>query len=225
MIEAPTGSAPLRQPIRVLIVARLPLARAGLSGLLAESDDLVMVGEALSGEDASAHLAGETIDIALGSWDGSLFEELKDLAQVSAEAGTGLVLLGSAPAPGQLMVLLMAGLRGFLLDDATADEVRMTLAAAAQGLVVLDPLLGRSLGNPPAEGPAADQELEQLLTAREREVLELLAMGLPNKIIARRLRISEHTVKFHVASILGKLDAASRTEAVTRAIQRGLLAL
>ncbi|HEY3116523.1 MAG TPA: response regulator transcription factor, partial [Chloroflexota bacterium] len=142
-----------------------------------------------------------------------------------AEAGTGLVLLGTAPAADQVTALLAAGMRGFLLDDATAEDVRVALRSVAHGLVVLDPVLGRNLGAAPAEEAAADQELEQLLTPREREVLDLLATGLPNKIIARRLQISEHTVKFHVASILGKLGAASRTEAVTRAIQRGLLAL
>jgi DNA-binding NarL/FixJ family response regulator len=215
----------MRPPVRVLIVARLPLARAGLAGLLAESDGLTMVGEALSIDDASARLAGDAIDIALGSWDSTQFDELKDLAEAAAEAGTGLVLLGTAPTADQVTALLAAGMRGFLLDDATADDVRVALESVAHGLVVLDPVLSRNLGAVPPEATAPDLEMEQLLTAREREVLDLLATGLPNKIIARRLQISEHTVKFHVASILGKLGAASRTEAVTRAIQRGLLAI
>ena len=76
-----------------------------------------------------------------------------------------------------------------------------------------------------AAGSPAGAEGEEPLTEREREVLDLMALGLPNKTIAARLGISEHTVKFHVGSVMAKLGAASRTEAVTHAIRQGLLAL
>jgi DNA-binding NarL/FixJ family response regulator len=94
--------------------------------------------------------------------------------------------------------------------------------AAAQGLVVLDP----SLSNPAllARDPSSPSLVEEL-TPRELQVLELLAEGLPNKVIARRLGISDHTVKFHVNAVLGKLGAQSRTEAVVRATRLGLILL
>ncbi len=92
----------------------------------------------------------------------------------------------------------------------------------SQGLVVIDPAF--PLAVVPARGEAADVAAEEL-TPREVEVLQLLVEGLPNKQIAQRLSISEHTVKFHVDAILGKLGAHSRTEAVTRAARLGLIIL
>lgn len=106
------------------------------------------------------------------------------------------------------------------------------VVAVAQGLVVMDPAVARSLmvapggvGAPGAVGAAARAAATSPLTEREQDVLQLVASGLPNKGIALRLGISEHTVKFHVGSILGKLGAASRTEAVTLAVRTGLLPL
>src|SRR5207249_4410064 len=119
-------------------------------------------------------------------------------------------------------------LRGFLLADVTPEDVGAALHAVARGLVVIDPILVRALPSFVADarpGGTTVLVVEQLLTDREREVLQLLSLGLPNKTIARRLGVSEHTVKFHVGSILAKLEAGSRTEAVTRAARRGLLAL
>jgi two-component system, NarL family, nitrate/nitrite response regulator NarL len=91
---------------------------------------------------------------------------------------------------------------------------------AAAGLIVLDPTVAGATG---IHAHARTSPAGESLTAREREVLELVAAGLPNKAIARELGISEHTAKFHVGSLLGKLGAGSRTEAVTLATRRGLL--
>ncbi|MEO7001255.1 MAG: response regulator transcription factor [Ktedonobacterales bacterium] len=119
---------------------------------------------------------------------------------------------------------------GALLRDAEADEIVAAITAVASGLITLDRRLshsvfaaqGRATAQLPTPAAAADDEP---LTAREREVLQLLAQGFPNKIIALRLHISEHTAKFHVSAIMTKLGAASRTEAVTTAARRGLLIL
>jgi DNA-binding NarL/FixJ family response regulator len=112
-----------------------------------------------------------------------------------------------------------------LLKDAGADEILAALRAVTQGLVVLDPAIARltTLRQPALTPTSAG--LDEALTDRETEVLQLLSLGLPNKTIATRLGISEHTAKFHVGSILAKLGAASRTEAVTLAARRGLLVL
>jgi two-component system nitrate/nitrite response regulator NarL len=109
-----------------------------------------------------------------------------------------------------------AGARGLLRRDTTPEPLLAALGAVLAGLLVLDPALGGSLATRAAP-PAAD------LTPREVEVLALLAEGLANRAIAQRLAISEHTVKFHLNAILGKLGAQSRTEAVVLAIRLGLI--
>jgi two-component system nitrate/nitrite response regulator NarL len=117
------------------------------------------------------------------------------------------------------------GARGVLLRDSEPQVLAAAIQALAQGLVVLAPELARLW---PLESQSNDLEAEaplEPLTERELEVLQLLALGLSNKAIARRLEISEHTAKFHVASVLGKLGAQSRTEAVVRAAQLGLVML
>jgi DNA-binding NarL/FixJ family response regulator len=118
---------------------------------------------------------------------------------------------------------------GALQRDATGEELVAAIAAVAGGLLTLDRrLAGALLATPErlqAPTPERLADTEEPLTARELEVLQLLAEGLPNKLIAAQLHISEHTAKFHVSAIILKLGAASRTEAVTLAARRGLLIL
>lgn len=115
--------------------------------------------------------------------------------------------------------------RAVLNRDATPAEITAAIQAASSGLIVLDAERAHSLiSSVPVRVRGAAVQVEEL-TQREVEVLGLMAEGLGNKIIARRLGISEHTVKFHVASILGKLDAGSRTEAVTMGVRQGLIAI
>lgn len=123
--------------------------------------------------------------------------------------------------------------RGILPHDSGADEIRAAIIAAANDLIIVAPeffetlLSSGSNENYPAseKDEPADSGLRENLTTREREVLDMLAEGASNKAIALQLNISEHTVKFHVASIFGKLDASTRTEAVTVALRRGLILL
>ncbi len=211
--------------LRVLVVARQPVARAGLRGLLEDSESLEVAGQAASAEDAAASLAERVADAVLTTWDGSHVEEIVSLAEVAAARGVPLVIMADAPGAAELAAVMRAGVRGVLLSDATADELDAALHAASQGLLVLDPLLGPTWSSLIPAVERGDLLHDEPLTEREREVLGLLALGLANKNIAKRLGISEHTVKFHVGSILSKLDAGSRTEAVTRAARRGLLAL
>jgi two-component system, NarL family, response regulator YdfI len=121
---------------------------------------------------------------------------------------------------------LRAGVRGVLARAATAAEITAATLAAARGLVVLQPAAAQALV-PPERVPAAIGLAvgAEALTPRELEVLRLVSEGLGNKIISRRLGISEHTVKFHMGAIMAKLGAASRTEAVTQAARRGLIML
>jgi DNA-binding NarL/FixJ family response regulator len=114
---------------------------------------------------------------------------------------------------------LRAGARAVVARGAPADAVAAALTAAARGLSVLDPAVAAGFIRPPEDAPAEG------LTAREREVLGLLAEGLSNKGVAARLGISEHTAKFHVNAILSKLGAESRAAAIVRAARLGLVAL
>jgi len=117
---------------------------------------------------------------------------------------------------------LRSGIRGAISRDATPQEIEAAVNAVASGLVVTTP--GSLVKLLPDAAPFAE-ELAESLTDRELEVLDLLAEGLSNKLIAHGLTISEHTVKTHVASIFAKLGASSRTEAVSQAIRRGLVML
>jgi DNA-binding NarL/FixJ family response regulator len=155
-----------------------------------------------------------------------------DVVVVDTEPGEELPASFSAlPAvflgepPGDRQAHLRAG-AAWLRRDAAADEIAAAVVAVSRGLIVFDQnfVAAEVSEAVPAFAPQATATAEAL-TEREREVLELMARGLPNKTIAHELGISEHTVKFHVSTILGKLGAAGRTEAVTLAVRRGLLAL
>jgi two-component system, NarL family, response regulator YdfI len=137
-------------------------------------------------------------------------------------SGPAVVLLTSETPPVWTAEALQAGVRALLPRDASADSIVAAIEAAANGLAVIDPRdLEGLLGAPGmAEPPDAS---EGALTPRELEVLRMLADGAANKEIAWKLGISEHTAKFHVASVMGKLNASSRTEAVTRGLRRGLI--
>ena len=114
---------------------------------------------------------------------------------------------------------------GVVPPSASGPELRAAVAAIAEGLVVLPPEAARRLGPRRVDGDAGEDEPVEPLTPREREVLELASDGLSNRDVAAALGISEHTVKFHLASVYGKLGAGSRTEAVRRGLRRGLITM
>ena len=135
-----------------------------------------------------------------------------------------VILLHGGRSPSWVNQALRAGVRGIVPRDLSAAQLAAALNAVSQGFALLHPVDLQFQGT----GAAALSETSDLietLTGREREVLQMLAQGRGNKEIASRLRISDHTVKFHVASILGKLGASTRTEAVSVALRRGLILL
>jgi DNA-binding NarL/FixJ family response regulator len=141
-----------------------------------------------------------------------------------AGAGGPVVLLVGDPAIEAVAEALRAGVKAVLSSGSAEPEIVAAIEGAAAGLVVLDATgIETLLRAPSAASSGGSDTLVEALTPRETEVLRLLAAGLGNKDIASRLEISEHTVKFHVASIMGKLGAASRTEAVTLGIRHGLI--
>ncbi|MBI4336916.1 MAG: response regulator transcription factor [Chloroflexi bacterium] len=205
--------------MRVLVVALDSLARAGLAALLAAQPDSVVVGQSDGSGDLIADLGAYRPDVLVWDLGWDLSKAVERLAELPESAPPVVALLAEGP---QAALAWAAGARGLLLRDADGAILVAAMRAVTHGVVALDPrLVGTLMSAQDSPSPSSAGEL----SARELEVLQLLAEGLPNKTIAQRLSISEHTVKFHVNSILGKLGAQSRTEAVTRGIRGGLIHL
>ena len=214
---------PAAPSTRVFVVAPSPVMRAGLRSMLAAVDgaDVEVVGQA-------AGLAGAELEPALSGADVVLLAD-EDLLEEAALSLTDdgedarqalLVLTDDEGAVGKLRSLPLRGW-GIVPPDAPPEELGAAAAAVGRGLVVLPPsLTERLLGT-----SAAVEALSEPLTAREDEVLALVGRGLPNKLIARELSISEHTVKFHVSSVYAKLGVTNRAEAVSQGARRGLISL
>ncbi len=211
--------------IRVFIVAASPLARAGLENLLA-ARDVEVVGSNSTMETIADQLTDAAPDVVLIDSSGEPFEPMMGSIFASGLASdVSVVILGDGMTPVASAEALRAGIRAALPGDISPEQLVAALQAVASGLLVLHPSHA-SEGLAARSAPTrAFDELAESLTSRELEVLQMLAAGLSNKEIAARLNISEHTVKFHVASILGKLGAGSRTEAVSIGIRRGLVLL
>ncbi len=204
-------------PRRVVVVAEDPLVQSGLSSLLARDPRLEVVDELSPRDDLAAQLSALSADVAV--WD---------LGSTAASAERVSGAIGAAPLvclladEAQARELLALGVRGLLRREADALRLCGAVSAVADGLVALDDALAEGLFEEPRTAPRGGVEN---LTPRELEVLELVAEGLSNKLIAARLDISEHTAKFHVTTIMAKLGVQSRTEAVVRAARLGLLSL
>ncbi len=209
--------------LRILIVAADALTRAGLASILSSQADLQPVGQIQPTDDLDNALAVYQPDIML--WDigyaaDETLEQLADFTQHDSSA-PNVPLLALVADTSLTPIAWQAGVRALIPRSASTATLAAALHAAAANLVVLDAPSASSILVPITDRP---ESLEPL-TAREREVLQLMAQGLPNKTIARQLAISEHTVKFHVNAILSKFGAQSRTEAVVLASRAGLILL
>jgi DNA-binding NarL/FixJ family response regulator len=215
---------------RVAIVATAAV-RAGLEALVARSPSLTITAAAAS-VDAIAgdpRLASSEVVLLHATAIEVLPRDLDALPPIPI-----VVLLRETPPRDAIPTLLAAGARGVLPDDATVEEIAAAVEAAAAGLVIVsadqvgDLVGSRPAAAPPGEFPGARRRSSgrvPALTPREREILAMLAEGLPNKLIASRLGISDHTVKTHLEAIFDKLGASTRAEAVARAVRSGLLLL
>ena len=195
------------------------LSRAGLAALLEAQAGATVVGQVAGEAGLSSSLDVYRPEIVVWDmgWDPTL--ALEHLAELEGAHPPVIALL---PDDAHASEAWAAGARCILLRDSDARSLLAAMMAVAQGLLVLDSRL-------PVQVPSTSDQTQPPvmgdLTRREQEVLHLVAEGMPNKSIAQQLSISEHTVKFHVNSIMGKLGAQSRTEAVTRATRLGLLLL
>ena len=214
--------------MRVLVAATDSIVRAGLESILRANPDLSVVGVASAPDTLATLITAQSPDVVLmelGLQDEEPVSE--KLVALSTLTEVAIVLLGDTFQGDWITEALRLGVRAVLPRRATTEEILQAVLAAAAGLVVLHPdaidLLLPVLSS--VTQPVDEASLVQALTPREIEVLGMLAEGLGNKAIARRLSISEHTVKFHVSSIFTKLNARSRTEAVTLGARQGLIML
>jgi DNA-binding NarL/FixJ family response regulator len=205
--------------LRVLIVSANPLARGGLAVLVEGTSGMKIVGT--TGVAEAASLAGQLLPdaVLLDAGDGEP-EELDAIARL-ATAQPGLPIVALASDHGAVSQALSFGASALLPAAVDAETLAAALRASARGLVTIArPDLATLLPQEERIDPARQAPAEAL-TPREVEVLQWMARGLTNRQIARRLQISEHTVKFHAGAVLGKLNARSRAEAVARAIGLG----
>ncbi len=205
---------------RVFVIAPTPMMQAGLRTMLTGTE-VQVVGASSSADAASTELA--EIDVIVV--DETLLE---DVGRTLTNIGLIALVVLTNNVERSLALLRSLSLRSWSVVplNATAAQLQAAVVAVAQGFVVLPSAYSAQLYE---QRPAANAVMlgvvDESLTAREREVLELVSQGLSNKLIARRLQISEHTVKFHISSISTKLGAASRTDAVSRGVRLGLITL
>jgi NarL family two-component system response regulator YdfI len=209
--------------IRVMVAATSAVRRGGLEAMVRENPSLKLVGSAagLAGlAERVQELQAEVVLVDLPQADSQFASRAAALQQ----AGAAVVVLIDEPDANWTSRALRAEVRALLAREASREEIHSAIKAASNGMVLLDPEIAKDLlaGN---RQSGADPTLETFeeLTPREIEVLRMMAEGLGNKEIAARLGISDHTVKFHISSILAKTGASTRTEAVTLGIRMGLI--
>lgn len=206
---------------RVFIIATTPLQLAGMRAMLT-STNIETVGESLVPDIAREELSESDVIVLA---DDILLEDA--LRMIPRDEMPALVVMTNNEQKAfSLLRSLKVQSWGVLPTSASAVYLQSAVISVAQGSAVLPNTLIQSLREEPLHVHAVEvAEVGESLTAREREVLELVGQGLSNKLIARQLQISEHTVKFHIASISAKLGAASRTDAVRLGLRKGLIML
>ncbi len=203
--------AAVGDPIKVSLLTDDALLRAGLSSLLAQSGSIHVVER-------------DAAEVALWDAGTDATKALARLAELRALPMPVVAIVSEAAHAGPA---LAAGARGVVLRDGVGPDLHAALAAVRNGLTVMDTALASTLlpAPPVTPVPHVPTKGRGELTERERQVVQLLAEGLSNKLIADRLGISDHTAKFHVNGVMMKLGSSTRTEAVVEAMRRGLIKL
>jgi DNA-binding NarL/FixJ family response regulator len=218
--------------MNLVILARIPLIRGGLRALLADEPDFHVTVLAPSEEMIEDLIAEEPAVLLLDvqvleseGWD--LLDALRRALPTLAT-----LIVGDNANDRRVAHALRLGARGYLLREASTEEMANAIRAAHSGTLVLHPQIAatfleilRANENAHTDNESDANDLIEPLSERELDVLRLMTRGMANKQIAAQLYITEHTVKFHIRSILGKLGAANRTEAVTLSLQKGLVTL
>ena len=204
--------------IRILLVDDHPIVRTGLRSLFDNYEDLSVAGEASSGEEAVQFVKTTAVDVVLCDLRlGAGMNGAQTTAAITKLPKSPRVLiLTTFDKDAELLSCIEAGASGYLLKDVSAQTIVDSIRSAAAGQMVLAPEMTQRV-------LAGMRQPKIELTAREREVLAQLATGAPNRQIAKTLFVSEATVKTHLVHIFDKLQASSRTEAINRARDLGLL--
>ena len=212
--------------IRILIVDDHTVVRDGLASMLDREEDFAVVGEAQNGLEAVAkaselHPSVVLMDLRMPEMDG--VQAMKRIGEEDPEVK--FLVLTTYDSDEYIFDAIEAGAKGYLLKDASRDELFNAVRAVHRGESLIQPGVAARLLDRFAQlsRQAAQPSATALLSGREVKVLELMAKGSANKEIAASLTISESTVKTHVANIFHKLDVSGRTEAVTQALQRGII--
>jgi DNA-binding NarL/FixJ family response regulator len=204
--------------IRIAVAATSAVRRAGLERIIRRQPEFRLAGS--FGGVAGVWSSVRSMEVDVVVIDSDSIQGLS----LEPTSGAAIVLITEVSDGRSISRLLRSGVRAILSRESDADNILSGIYAAHDGLVLLNTTAAESLaavyGDHPLE---VESELPEEITARETDVLRMLAEGLINKDIATHLRISEHTVKFHISSILDKLGASTRTEAVTVGIRRGLI--
>lgn len=209
----------MSKTIRILLADDHPVVRDGLAAMLATQPDFEVVGEAGNGAEAVAEAARLRPDVVLMDLEMPELDGIEAIKRMrAADPSVQVVVLTAFDTDERIVGSLQAGAQGYLLKGAPRAEIFAAIRTVSAGGALIPPVVASKLLRQvrAAESPDA-------LTAREAEVLSLVASGLANKEIAARLSISERTVKFHVSAVLSKLGAKNRTQAVRLAREMGLV--
>lgn len=211
-----------RTPIRILVADDHPVVRDGLVAVLSTQADFAVVGEAGGGEEVLRQVAALDPDVLLLDLEMPEMDGVETLRRLrEAKSGVRVIVFTAFDTDDRILAAVRAGAQGYLLKGVPREEVFQAVRVVHAGNSLLQPIVASRLMRQVSEESAAPPGLH-MLTARERDVLRLLMRGLQNKEIAAELVVTERTVKFHVSSILTKLGAGNRTEAVAIANKYGL---
>ena len=219
----------MTEQIRMIVADDHPVVREGLVTILSTQPDFDVVAEACDGTELLQKTTLHQPDIILTDLEMPEVDGVAAIQQIHAQhPGIGIIAFTAFDTDERIVGAVQAGAKGYLLKGAPREDIFRAIRVVANGGSLLEPgvttrLLAHISGE--SQQQAAQNALVEALTEREMEVLERLGKGMTNKDIGAELFITERTVKFYVSAILGKLSASNRTEAVSIAIQRGLISL
>jgi DNA-binding NarL/FixJ family response regulator len=213
-------------PIRILIADDHPVVRDGLAAMLGTQPDFQIAGQADTGDEVLRQAAALRPDVILLDLEMPGMDGVAALRQLrAADPGMRAIVLTAYDSDELIVGALEAGAQGYLLKGAPREEIFQAIRIVHSGGSLLQPVVASKLLRQLSSQAGRQAAGSATLTRREREVLRLLAQGKSNREVAAALVVSERTAKFHVSSLMGKLGATNRTEAVSIAAQRGLIAL